>query len=50
MRTAGREAVASDVVISAAAVLTSVADTIPAFAAALRSGESGVRTASLPDS
>jgi malonyl-ACP decarboxylase len=49
MRTAGRNTVASDIVISAVAVLTSVADTVPGLTAALRSGESGIRAASLPD-
>ncbi len=38
----------ADVVITSAAVLTSVADTIDDFAAALRSGRSGVRPSCLP--
>lgn len=40
--------VGSSVVISSAAVLTSVADTIAGFTTALRNGWSGVRGASLP--
>src|SRR6266851_1271024 len=38
----------ADAVFSAAAVLTSVAETVDGFAAALRAGRSGVRTARLP--
>lgn len=50
MRTVGRYLAAGDVVISSAAVLTSVADTIAGFTTALRNGWSGVRSVSLPDS
>lgn len=42
--------VAGDPVISSAAVLTSVADTIDGFTDALRGGRSGVRGAPLPES